>query len=507
MTNTTSGKEILRIEGVSKRFPGTLAVDNVDLAVHAGEVHALVGENGAGKSTLMKLIAGAFNDYTGRVLIEGQEVRLHTPAQAKSYGIGMIYQELSLARPISIAENLLVGRLPVKGIFVDKKEVNRITRELLSQVGLDYLDPDMPVSDISQCEAQLVEIAKTLGDNPRILVMDEPTSALSSEEVGRLFNIIRELRSRGIAIIYISHHLQEVFEISNNITVMRDGKKTGTYVTAETTAAQIIDLMVGRSVAEFYAEREPVIGKERFRIEHLSRWGFFHDISLHVRAGETLAVCGLAGAGRTELARAIVGIDRYDEGSVFLDGKPVKFQNMYEAIQSGVVYLTESRKIDGLAVRLTTAENSLAACISDLSHGAYYTEAFGAGKVEALIHDLSIYPPEPKRPVTNLSGGNQQKVLMAKWLATAPKVLILDEPTRGVDIGAKEIIHKAIANLARQGNAVIILTSDLPEMVGLSDRAMIMRNGHFIGEIPREGISESALLLAANGEGEYVHVQ
>jgi ABC-type sugar transport system ATPase subunit len=406
---------------------------------------------------------------------------------------------------MSIAENLLVGRLPLKGVFVDKKAVREQSKELLGKVGLGYLNPDVPVSDISQCEAQLVEIAKTLGDNPRILVMDEPTSALSNEEVKRLFAIIRDLKSRGIAIIFISHHLQEVFEISDNITVMRDGKKTGTYATSETSPAEIIDLMVGRGVADFYAKRQPAIGDELFRVENLSRWGFFHDISFHVKAGETLAICGLAGAGRTELARAIVGIDEYDEGKLILEGKPVAFKNMFEAIQSGVVYLTECRKIDGLAVRLTVGENTLAASIPGFSKGIFYKPSSATGTVDTLINMLSIYPPEPNRPVTNLSGGNQQKVLMAKWLATAPKVLILDEPTRGVDIGAKEIIHKAVAELAKRGSAVILLTSDLPEMVGLSDRAMIMRNGHLIGEVPGEDINESTLLLAANGEGNYVN--
>ena len=505
MTNTPLGAEVLRIESVSKCFPGTLAVDRVDFTVKTGEVHALVGENGAGKSTLMKLIAGSFNDYTGTVYVDGRAVHLSTPAQSKEIGIGMIYQELSLARPISIAENLLVGRLPVKGLFIDKKEAHRQSMELLKEVGLEYLDPDIPVSDISQCEAQLVEIAKTLGDSPRILVMDEPTSALSNEEVKRLFSIIRDLKNRGIAIIFISHHLQEVFEISDRITVMRDGKRTGTYQTSDTSPAEIIDLMVGRGVAEFYAERKPLIGEELFRVENLSRWGFFHDINFSVRAGETLAICGLAGAGRTELARAIVGIDDFEEGKLILEGKPVTFQNMFEAIQKGVVYLTESRKTDGLAVRLTVGENTLAASIPDYTKGGFYKPSAAADKVTDLITTLNIYPPEPTRPVTNLSGGNQQKVLMAKWLATAPKVLILDEPTRGVDIGAKETIHKAIAQLAKQGSAVILITSDLPEMVGLSDRAVIMRNGHFIGEVPGEDINESTLLLAANGEGKHVH--
>ncbi|NLE19485.1 MAG: sugar ABC transporter ATP-binding protein, partial [Clostridiales bacterium] len=313
------------MHNVSKCFPGTLAVDCVDFDVRAGEVHALVGENGAGKSTLMKLLAGSFNDYTGTVRIDGQEVKLHTPAQSKAHGVGMIYQELSLARPITIAENLLVGKLPVRGLFINDREVKRQARELLSRVGLDKLDPSLPVSAISQCEAQLVEIAKSLGDNPKILVMDEPTSALSSEEVHRLFAIIRQLKAQGIAVIYISHHLQEVFEISDRVTIMRDGRRQGTYQTDRITKAEMTHLMVGRSVDEFYAQRISAIGDELFRVEGLSRWGFFHDVSFSVSAGETLAVCGLAGSGRTELARAIVGVDRYDEGRILLQGEEVRF--------------------------------------------------------------------------------------------------------------------------------------------------------------------------------------
>lgn len=505
MSRTTPCDEALRMQGVSKSFPGTLAVDSVDFDVRAGEVHALVGENGAGKSTLMKLLAGSFSDYTGKVIIRGNEVTLHTPAQSKARGVGMIYQELSLARPISIAENLLVGKLPKKGLFIDHAQVKKRAAELLEQVGLSYLDPSMPVSDISQCEAQLVEIAKTLGDSPRILVMDEPTSALSSEEVKRLFSIIHRLKAQGIAIIYISHHLQEVFEIADRITVMRDGKKRGTYEKQETSRAEIVDLMVGHSVSEFYTRRNPAIGAELLRVEHFSRWGFFHDINFSVRAGETLAISGLAGAGRTELARAIVGVDRFDEGKVFLRGKEVHFKNMFEAISAGVVYLTESRKIDGLAVRLTAGENALSANIPRLSKGFLFNQSMGAKDVKELMEALAVYPMEPGRPVTNFSGGNQQKILMAKWLMTRPSVLILDEPTRGVDIGAKEIIHKAVENLAASGSAVILITSDLPEMVGLSDRAVVLRNGHLIGEIDREEISESALLLAANGEGKHVH--
>lgn len=506
MLEQSAGREMLNMHNVSKCFPGTLAVDCVDFDVRAGEVHALVGENGAGKSTLMKLLAGSFNDYTGTVRIDGQEVKLHTPAQSKAHGVGMIYQELSLARPITIAENLLVGKLPVRGLFINDREVRRQARALLSRVGLDKLDPSLPVSAISQCEAQLVEIAKSLGDNPKILVMDEPTSALSSEEVHRLFAIIRQLKAQGIAVIYISHHLQEVFEISDRVTIMRDGRRQGTYYTDRITKAEMTQLMVGRSVDEFYAQRVSAIGDELFRVERLSRWGFFHDVSFSVKAGETLAVCGLAGAGRTELSRAIVGVDRYNEGRVFLEGKEVRFANMFQAIQSGVVYLTESRSVDGLAIRLTAAENIMSAHIPDHAKGIFYKASDGNRDVQELVEALNIYPAAPQRQALNFSGGNQQKILMAKWLATNPKVLILDEPTRGVDIGAKEIIHKAIDRLAKQGTAIILITSDLPEIVGLSDRAIILRNGHVIGEIPRDGILETELLMAANGEGEYVHV-
>ncbi|MDD4081339.1 MAG: sugar ABC transporter ATP-binding protein, partial [Eubacteriales bacterium] len=500
MGNRDNNRLMLSMQNVSKCFPGTLAVDSVNFDVEAGEVHALVGENGAGKSTLMKLLAGSFNDYTGQVFIDGEEVKLHTPAQSKALGVGMIYQELSLARPISIAENLLVGRLPTRGFLIDDKEVRRQAKDLLAKVGLENLDPDLPVSAISQCEAQLVEIAKSLGDNPKILVMDEPTSALSSEEVRRLFLIIKQLKAQGIAVIYISHHLQEVFEVSDRVTILRDGRKQGTFRTNDISKQEMTNLMVGRSVDEFYADHDTSIGKEMFRVENLSRWGFFHHVSFSVKAGETVAICGLAGSGRTEFARAVIGIDQYDEGKIFLEGKEVRFDNMYQAIQSGVVYLTERRNFDGLAPKLTAGENIMSAHIPDHSRGIFYKASDGLKDIEEMIDALNIVPALSDRQVINFSGGNQQKILMAKWLTTNPKVLILDEPTRGVDIGAKETIHKAIDKLAGQGSAIILITSDLPEMAGLSDRAIILRNGHVIGEIPKEGIVETELLMAANGE-------
>jgi ribose transport system ATP-binding protein len=488
------------MDSVSKRFPGMLAVDRVSFEVRAGEVHALMGENGAGKSTLMKVLAGAFNDYTGTVSINGRQVRLHTPAAARKSGVGMIYQELSLSRPASIAENLLAGALPVKAGFVlDRRAMKRKTREALQRVGLD-LDPDLLVEDISLHEAQLVEIAKVLDTHPSILVMDEPTSALSREEVSRLFEIIRDLRRQGLAIIYISHHLPEVFEIADRVTVMRDGKLVGTRNLGDTSREQLVEMMIGGAVSDMYAERT-VAGKEvKLKAESLSRYGFFHDVSFSVNTGEILGICGLCGAGRSELVRSMCGIDPLDEGCLYMNDEDITPDNYTEAIVNGLAYLTEDRKEQGLALRMSIGENTMAAIIPRLCTAGVYRASAGIANLGRLIHDLQIYPPIPEQEVANLSGGNQQKVLMAKWLATDPEVLILDEPTRGVDVGAKVVIHTAIAELANRGKSVILISSDLPELVGLSDRIVVMRKGHVIGELPSDKCTEENALLAANGE-------
>jgi ribose transport system ATP-binding protein len=495
----------LTMKQVCKRYPGTLAVDHVDFQVYAGEVHALIGENGAGKSTLMKMMAGSFDDYTGEIFIGDRPVRLSSPAIAKKNGIGMIYQELSLAMPLSIAENLMVGHLPQKGILIDQKALVRKTKHYLKRVGLDYLNPLTPVREISQHEAQLVEIAKALSHNPCILVMDEPTSALSREEVERLFTIIDSLRKQGLAIVYISHHLPEIFRVADRVTVMRDGSRIGTFDIDEVNSEKLIELMVGRSVKEFYSRRQTTLGDVRLKVNHLTRYGFFHDISFAVKSGEILGICGLAGAGRSEIGRAISGADPIDQGTIELDGELVNPGSMNQMLTKGVAYLSENRKSEGLALRLSMAENLLTALIPQHSRRLVYASQAGRGRMMELIQELAIYPPDPSRTVRNLSGGNQQKVLLAKWLAVNPKVLILDEPTRGVDIGAKMIIHEAVERLANQGSAIILISSDLPELVTLSDRVVIMRQGHLIGEMKQDEFSEESVLLAANGEGSYVH--
>ncbi|MCE5255551.1 MAG: sugar ABC transporter ATP-binding protein [Spirochaetaceae bacterium] len=491
----------LDMKGVSKRFPGTIAVDDVSFQVYAGEVHALVGENGAGKSTLMKILAGSFNDYTGEIFINKKKVQLHTPFEARRNGIGMVYQELSLARPISIAENLLAGRLPTKRGFVDRKALYAESKHLLAMVGLD-IDPWMPVEDISQHEAQLVEIARVLGAQPCILVMDEPTSALSNEEVERLFGLIRNLKKAGIAIVYISHHLPEIFKIADRVTVMRDGKKVATKGISDVSHTEIVQMMVGRSIKEFYNREERQISPEiRFKVSSLTRYGFFNRISFEVKKGEILGICGLSGAGRSELARALVGLDHTDEGTIELDGQQVKSHSMASRVEQGIAYLTEDRKTEGLAFRLPVDDNIMSPIIHRYSKFSVYSKRKGMPAVNSLINELAIYPPDPTRVVGNLSGGNQQKVLLAKWLASSPKVLILDEPTRGVDIGAKTTIHKTIGNLAKDGTSIILISSDLPELVSLSDRVMVMVNGKFTREMKYEECTEESVLLAANGEG------
>ncbi len=490
----------LRMTGVSKRFPGSLAVDHVDFEARVGEVHALMGENGAGKSTLMRILAGSFDDYTGQVEVGGRPVTLHSPAAARDCGIAMIYQELSLARKRSIAENVLAGRLPCRRFgWLDTGAMLEQARACLARVGLD-LDPRTPVEEISQHEAQLVEIARALGHVPCILVMDEPTSALSREEVDRLFEIILNLKRTGLSIVYISHHLPEVFRVADRVTVLRDGKRVGTYEIGDVTHESLIEAMVGGAASEHQTHRGSNLGAPLLHAEHLSRYGFFHDVNLTVHEGEIVGIAGLNGAGRTELARAMCGIDPLDEGRVVLNGEALRPRNAEEAIRRGLAYLTEDRKTQGLALGLPVEENIVAAIWGRLSRRGVYRRTEGRAVASRWVDALHIQPPDLRREAGQLSGGNQQKVLLAKWLATGPRVLVLDEPTRGVDVGAKAAIHRAIADLARQGRAIVLVSSDLPELASLSHRAIVLREGRVIGELRGDALTPERILLAASGQ-------
>ena len=492
---------VIQMQSIAKSFGATRALDGVDFELRPGEVHALIGENGAGKSTLMKLMAGSFHHYTGRIQIRGREASIRSPAAAKQHGIGMVYQEGSLARPISIAENLLVGRLPRRfGLFVHRAELQHESRRLLEAVGL-RVDPRKTVAQISQHEAQLVEIAKVLGNQPDVLVMDEPSAVLSREEVQRLFTIIRRLRDNGMAIVYISHHLSEIFGIADRVTVLRDGRRIDTCPIADTTPQRLVQMMVGQPIDKFYHHREARIGKTSLRVRRLTRYGFFHDVSFDARSGEILGIVGLTGGGRTELARSVCGLDPVHEGAVELNGQLLARASYAEAVARGLVYLTENRKNDGLFLRLSVTHNLVAALIRRHTRMGIYSSRHEAGTTRRLIEQLQVGTASANTRVANLSGGNQQKVLLGKWLATQPRVLILDEPTRGVDVRAKQKIHQAIMELANRGAAILLISSDLPELVALADRAVVVRNGHLIDEIQRAQMSEESVLLAANGEG------
>lgn len=492
--------QVLRMEGISKRFPGTLAVDDVDFTGRAGEVHALVGENGAGKSTLMKTLAGTFDDYDGCIRVSGREVELHSPATAKRYGIGMIYQELSLAGPVSIAENVLVGRLPRKwGCVLDRDALVRRARRCLARVGLE-VDPLKPVEELSLHQAQLVEIARVLDEGPCVLVMDEPTSALSRKEVQRLFEIIGRLRDSGMCIIYISHHLSEVFEVSDRITVLRDGRRISTLETDETSPSEVVRHMVGQQLEDFYAEHTREPGQPVLNVGNLTREGFFHDVSFRAREGEILGIAGLAGAGRTEGARSMCGLDPLDSGRVMMDGQDITPSSYGQAIEQGLFYLTEDRQKEGLFPRLSVRENLLSAVIQRHTRWGVYRSGHEEGLADRMVEELDIVAPSRETDVRYLSGGNQQKLLLGKWLLTEPQVLVLDEPTRGVDVQAKRKIHQVIAALADRGRTVLLISSDLPELVGLSDRVVVLRRGHVFGEISGAQLTEDNVLLAANGD-------
>jgi ABC-type sugar transport system ATPase subunit len=465
--------------------------------IYSGEVHALMGENGAGKSTLMNIIAGSFDDYTGEIFVNGKKALLHSPARAKAYGIEMVHQELSLAQPLTIAENLFIGHLPHRGFFLDRKSLGKQSRELLSKVALD-LNPWMLVENLSQHEAQLVEIAKALGSEPSILIMDEPTSSLSRVEVERLFKIIRQLKKENLAILYISHHLPEIFEAADRVSVLRDAKKIETQLIGNLTSEKLVSMMVGVSQNKSIHRSKKEASSERLRVENFNRYGFFHHANFAIQKGEILGIAGLAGAGRSEIARSLCAIDPLDEGRLFLNNEEIFPMNYREAMQYGLAYLSEDRKLEGLALELELDLNMLIA-LNTQNDALIPTQA--TSKVfHQQAKELQLHPSNPEAVAKQLSGGNQQKVLLGKWLAIRPEVLILDEPTRGVDIGAKQLIHEAIDRLATSGTSVLLISSDLPEMVALADRVIVLRKGHLVQEIKRGDFTENTLLLAMNGE-------
>lgn len=494
------GNTILKVENVSKRFPGVVALDNVSFDLRKGEVHALVGENGAGKSTLMKILTGVYQLDEGRITYKDKKIHFTTPHEAIQKGISIIYQELNLLPYLTVAQNIFIGREPVRyGVVIDRIKMNREAAKLLSMLHID-INPDTILRNLSVSKKQMVEIAKALSFQSEILIMDEPTSALSESEIDELFKIIHRLQKEGVSVIYISHRLEELARIVDRITVMRDGKQVGTYDYADITMDEIIHLMVGRTLDIKFPKRIAVKGEKILEVQHLTVKGVLHDISFDLKKGEILGIAGLMGAGRTELARAIFGADKIDAGKILINGREVAIKTPLDAIKSGIGYITEDRKIDGLALELPVDTNIVLSNIDAVSNFIGITQK---GKKRSLaqkyIDDLHIKTPSLAQLVTNLSGGNQQKVVLAKWLCRSSKILILDEPTRGIDVGAKYEIYELINSMAAEGVGIIMISSELPEIIGLSDRILVLHEGTLTGALDRGEATQEKILNLATG--------
>jgi inositol transport system ATP-binding protein len=491
------------MRGISKRFPGVQALDNVDLEVAPGEIHALLGENGAGKSTLLKILSGAQKPDAGTIDFAGGEISLASPHDAQKLGIVTIYQEFTLAPNMTIAENVFIGREPGPRPFVSWRKMAAETRAITDRLGLP-VRPMALVRDLSVAEQQMVEIARALSMRSRLIVMDEPTSALSTTEVQKLFRIVRDLKRDGLSIIFVTHRLEEVLELCDRYTVLRDGKQVGSGRVADATIDGIIRSMVGRQVSALFAHREAAEpGPVALEVQGLTRRGnaqdphasVLADVALSVRRGEILGIAGLVGAGRTETARAIFGADPFDSGTVRVDGEPVAIRTPQDAIRHGIGLVPEDRKQQALFLSLAVRMNISMAALGRLTRWRFLVdETAESAMVDEYRRVLNIRMAGPEQLVINLSGGNQQKVVLARWLALRPKVLIVDEPTRGIDVGAKVEVHNLLFEMARSGIAIIAISSELPEILAISDRILTMREGRVTGEVRRDAASEEMLM-------------
>lgn len=494
---------MLEMKGITKEFPGVKALDGVTLQVRPGTVHALMGENGAGKSTLMKCLFGIYKPDGGEMVLNGQKAEINNSSDALKLGVSMIHQELHPVPFRNVMENIWLGRFPMKGWgplrFVDHKKMYKDTEELFKQLDID-LDPDTIVGKLSVSKIQSIEIAKAVSFNSRIIVMDEPTSSLTSVEVEHLFRIIGDLKKRGVSIIYISHKMEEILRISDDVTIMRDGKKIGTWPAAEMTTDLIISKMVGRDLTQRFPDRHNVPNGVIMKVEKLtsSNPNSFKNVSFELRKGEILGVGGLVGAQRTELIEALFGLREIQSGTISINGKEVKIRSAGEAKKHGLALLTEERRTTGIFPVLSVHEN---AAIANLDR---YVTPYGLlnerkkkSEVNQMVEKLRTKTPSPKTLIMNLSGGNQQKVLLARWLLTEPEILLLDEPTRGIDVGAKYEIYSIIADLAQQGKSIIMISSEMPELLGMSDRVMVMSEGRLTGIVDGDKATEEEIMRLA----------
>lgn len=495
----------LEMRGISKSFAGNTVLADVTLAAAAGEVHALLGENGAGKSTLMKILAGVHQPDGGEIFIEGRPARFHRPADALERGVAMIYQELSLAPHLTVAENIYLGREPLKlsalGL-VNQRALNESAAKLLESYGFK-LNPRARVARLSAADRQLVEITRAIVEARRVIVMDEPTSSLTAQEVTELFRLIRDLKSRGLAVIYISHRLEELDAIADRVTILRDGRAVYSGKWGELSTDEVIRHMAGRELKEIFPPRKATVGDVKLRVEQLTRAGVFEDASFEVRAGEVIGIAGLAGAGRTELVEAIFGTHPADSGEIRLSGEPLGKMSPSRSVARGIGLLTEDRKRTGLCLNLPLAVNLTLANVKALIKGGRLQRRAEIAAANKYIEKLHIRPPHPLKIVARLSGGNQQKVLLARWLYAGSQVFLLDEPTRGVDVAARAEIYREINELAEAGAAIVMVSSDLPELLGMADRILVMRRGHLVAELnAKETTQEEVVKLATIEERE-----
>jgi len=484
---------LLVLDGISKSFPGVKALDKVSFEVKEGTVHALVGENGAGKSTLIKILAGIYQPDEGSITLGGEKVFFKTPYESLCMGISVVHQELKLSEPLSIAENIFLGNLMYKGIRVDWKGMRKKARELLDKFGMP-IDVNEPVINLSIAQKQMIEICKAVNHNCRLLIMDEPSATLTEKEQKVMFETVRKLRENGITIIYISHRLEEIFDLADNVTVLRDGKCIDTLPVKNIDKRTLISMMVGRELVNEYPKEKFEIGETVLEVRNLCRKGVLKNISFKVHKGELIGIAGLVGSGRTELARAILGIDKIDSGEILLYGKPVKHNNFRAAISNGFGLIPESRKTQGLVQILSVRNNVCMASMEKVTQSGLISKKKEKDYSNEYVEKLDISTPSIETEVQYLSGGNQQKVVVAKWLLKGSDIIFLDEPTRGIDVGSKREIYLLINDLIRQGKIVIMISSELPEILGMSDRILVMHEGELKGELTREEATQEKIL-------------